>query len=70
MVFWADHQNRWGAVWDYSNKVMTHSEIICKGLPGSISGRPVKGEWTEAFVRKVVDWENQGATYIPYPNGT
>ncbi|MEK7340322.1 MAG: hypothetical protein AABZ92_06405 [Verrucomicrobiota bacterium] len=70
VIFWADHQSRWRAVWDHSNKVETYPEIICEDLPGSIAGRPVKGEWSGDFIQRVMDWEDQGATYIPFPNGT
>ena len=70
VIFWADHQKRWGAVWECSNKVMTYSDIICKGLPKSKGWGPLEGEITEEFMEALSDWEDQGTTYIPYPDGT
>ena len=69
VVFWATHQRRWGNVWEYG-KFKTYPDIIYEDFPGCIEGKPVKGEITQEFIRNLRNWEKQGATFIPYPNGT
>ena len=74
LFFWANHRHRWGDAWghsntwDHSNKVKTHPEIIYRGFPGYTEENPVKGYITRAFKENLFDYEELGATYIPYPN--
>ncbi|VHN99712.1 hypothetical protein [Candidatus Rhabdochlamydia sp. T3358] len=62
VIFWTDHQSKWGDILP-TRKYETYPDIICKKLTGSIGG------WTEAFEKSIFNWEDQGATYIPFPNG-
>ena len=68
-LFFKDHQFDWGNAWEYG-KFETYTDKICKGLPKNIGWRALKGEITQDFIRNLRNWEKQGATFIPYPNGT
>lgn len=65
VIFWATHQHRWGEVWAHEH-YETYTDIIYKGL----EWRALKGEITNEFIKNILDWEKQGATFIPYPDGT